>query len=1345
MKNSEQFKIEASYFQKSIWFVNELENNSNLFNVRMGYHLKGKLDVNAFKNSIEYLVNRHESLRTTFDMINGTLYQIITNEINYNLTEINAESYELNDKDKINKSLEDISKKTFDLVNGPLLDITIINLGKNQIVCLLLHHIITDGWSTGIIFNELESIYKSYRLNSSVLLPNMEFQYVDYTAWHNSLIKTDEYKNKLNFWFEYLLDSPVESALSIDVKRPMTKSTYGESFKYIIEKTGHKKVLDFCKEQNITLFMFFQIIIFILQNKYTGQEDFIIGSPVATRNQEGLENVVGYLVNTLPFRLKMNSDISLKDAINIVRNDTLEALDHRDVPFEQIVKKVNLIRDISMTPLFQTFLSVATRENKVTKFYDLECEEIAFEDYYAEYDISFTFVNVNGSFETIINYNTDLYSIDTIKKYASNINTIIDYLCSNIDMKMNEITVLTKREQHLILEEFNDTITEYPRDKTVVQLFEEQVEKTPENVAIVFEDEQLTYQELNERANMLAHKLRGLGVGPDEYVAIISERSIEMIVGIYGIIKAGGAYVPIASTNPVDRIQYILEDCSSKAVLTYQVEVETSIPVIALEEVGVCGGITENPAYVNKAEDLLYCIYTSGTTGKPKGVMCEHRGLINRIIWMQNRYPLNEHDVILQKTTYTFDVSVWEILWWSFVGGKVVMLKPEGEKDPNEIIQAIEKNGVTTMHFVPSMLKVFSSWLKGKYSNNLKTLKYVFASGEALIPGHVYEFNEAIRKQNEKVSLINVYGPTEASIDVTYFDCGDNDHIIPIGRPISNIQIYIINQMKLCGIGIPGELCIAGDGLARGYLNQPELTAEKFVDNPYGEGKLYRTGDLARWLPDGNIEYLGRIDEQVKIRGFRVELGEIESAIREMEEIKNCAVIAREDSSGEKAIHAYLASDQEVSVSFVRERLTKSLPEYMIPGYMTQIESIPLTRNGKLDKRALPAIEAKVETEYVVPRNEVEENLGGIFEEILGVSRVGVKDSFFELGGHSLRATRLINQIESEIGVRIALKKVFINPTIEALAELVAKSESTQSLPIPKAEEKDYYKMSSAQKRIYFIQEMDLEAVTYNMPQYLKLTGEVRLEGIKRALQELVDRHEILRTAFMMLDGEPVQWVQERVELDFEYVNEVQVDEDQVMLDFVESFDLGKASQLRAKMIHMGSYQLLMIDMHHIISDGMSMGIFIKEFTDLYNGKSLEKLTHQFKDYSDWMRSRDLSYQEAYWLEEFSNEIPMLDLPLDYVRPKERNFEGAITRIETGKELGSKVKEIAMQTGSTEYMVFLASAMVLLGTYANQEDVVIGSPISGRTHKDTEHMLGMFVNTLAMRGQPEKEKSFECL
>ncbi|MBP5580948.1 MAG: AMP-binding protein, partial [Ruminococcus sp.] len=561
-----------------------------------------------------------------------------------------------------------------------------------------------------------------------------------------------------------------------------------------------------------------------------------------------------------------------------------------------------------------------------------------------------------------------------------------------------------------------------------------------------------------------------------------------------------------------------------------------------------------------------------------------------------------------------------------------------------------------------------------------------------------------------------------------------------IGKPIANAQAYILSGDVLCGIGVPGELCIAGDGLARGYLNRPELTAEKFVKNPFGEGRMYRSGDLARWLPDGNIEYLGRIDEQVKIRGFRIELGEIESRIREIENIKDCAVIARADSSGDKAIYAYYTSDEEVSVSEIRDTLSASLPEYMVPAYMMQIESIPVTRNGKLDKRALPEIEAKAAREYVAPRNEIEEKICAIFSEILNVEQVGVKDGFFELGGHSLRATRLVNRIEAETGTRIALKDVFSHPTVEQLAVL-AGAASEEYIPIPRAEEKEYYPMSSAQKRTYLIQQMQPEAVTYNMPQNMKLTGEVYPEKIKSALQEMVNRHEILRTQFLMVDGEPVQKILDHIDVDYEYIESNESDGD-LMSSFMKPFDLGSGKTIRAKLVNKGEYHLLMLDMHHIVGDGMSMGTFTRELMALYNGEKLEPLTHQFKDYSEWMRSRDLSGQAEYWKSQFDDEIPVLDMPTDYPRPQEQSYAGTMIGAMLDDELSQSVKKLINKSGATDYMVFLAAAMVTLSKYSRQEDIVIGSPISGRTHKDTENMLGMFVNTLAMRGKPEKNKTF---
>ncbi|MBQ1467613.1 MAG: AMP-binding protein, partial [Solobacterium sp.] len=598
--------------------------------------------------------------------------------------------------------------------------------------------------------------------------------------------------------------------------------------------------------------------------------------------------------------------------------------------------------------------------------------------------------------------------------------------------------------------------------------------------------------------------------------------------------------------------------------------------------------------------------------------------------------------------------------------------------------------------------------------------------------------------KDTEIGVYNTYGPTEATVCATYFKVDFNTAYtsIPIGTPIANSQVFILNGDVLCGIGMPGELCIAGSGVARGYLNRPELTAERFVQNPIGEGRMYRTGDLARWLPDGNIEYLGRIDEQVKIRGFRVELGEIESRLLEISGVKDCAVISRTDVSGEKAIYAYVVSDEEINVSLIRDKLSRNLPEYMIPAYLMQIDSIPMTRNGKLDKRALPEIEAKTGNEYVAPRNETEEIICKIFGEILNVENVSIKDSFFALGGHSLRATRLVNEIEADTGTRIALKDVFSNPTPEKLAELVTEAPSAEYVPIPRAEEKEYYPMSSAQKRTYLICQMDPNSIAYNMPDNMRLTSEVRPEDLKEALQQMINRHEILRTQFLMVDGEPVQKILEHVEADFEYVMDTDTEDGKLMSDFVRPFDLSKAPLVRVQLIDRGEYHLLNIDMHHIVGDGMSSATFTRELTALYNGEKLEPLTHQFKDYSEWMRGRDLSSQAAYWKSQFEDEIPVLDMPLDFTRPQEQSHSGSTVYEMTGNTLGEKIKALASQTGTTEFMVLMSAAMILLGKYSRQEDIVIGTPISGRTHKDTEGMLGMFINTLAMRGKPEGKKTY---
>jgi NRPS condensation-like uncharacterized protein/acyl carrier protein len=551
----------------------------------------------------------------------------------------------------------------------------------------------------------------------------------------------------------------------------------------------------------------------------------------------------------------------------------------------------------------------------------------------------------------------------------------------------------------------------------------------------------------------------------------------------------------------------------------------------------------------------------------------------------------------------------------------------------------------------------------------------------------------------------------------------------------------MLNGIKLCGIGIPGELCIAGDGLARGYLNRPELTKEKFIKNPYGKGRLYRTGDLARWLPDGNIEYLGRIDEQVKIRGFRIELGEIENVLRSIDCIKDVAVITREDASGDKAVRAYIVSDIEVDMNEIRKEIRKALPEYMIPACMMQIEKIPVTKNGKIDKRVLPDIVEENKKHYIAPRNETEEIIVRIFEEILERGKISVTDDFFAIGGHSLRATRMANRIEAETGVRIPLKIVFSEKTAEALARCIQNMEEKPYEAIPRSEVKEYYPMSSTQKRTYLTWKMNEESIVYNMPACYVMKGKVRLDDIRDAVQKIINRHEILRTCFVMQDGEPVQKILETIELDYAYEETIDK-ESEILKKFVKPFKLEEGNLIRVKVVKSKDQYYLLMDMHHIVSDGMSVGIFMNEFSSLYNQKTLEPLTLQYKDYSEWMRGRNLENQKTYWTNIFKEEVPVIELPYDYKRPSEQSYEGALTGIMIPREIKNGIMKLCRDTGTTEYMVFLAGLMVVLYKYSRQEDIVVGSPISGRTHKDTELMMGMFMNTLAIRQRPKPKKKF---
>jgi len=1322
-------------------YINDV--NSKEYHEQLSLTIRGDLKLDVLKKSWKYVIDSNEMLRTIFRWTNienpiqvvlkdyevPIKYIDFTNEMDKNKA---IESIKLNDLD----NRIDIAKET--------LRIYLCKLDKNTYNMIISnHHILYDGWSNGIILKELMGIYSCIYKGKDIKKIN-KTKFDKFIKHLNGVNK----ENEKEYWTSYLdnIENKNDCFMCKEVG-------IHKKISYKIESNKANKIKDFSKANKVLLSSVLYGAWGVLLQKLNNSNEVLFGTIVSGRpeNISLVDQMVGLFINAIPLKAKANNKTTLLELICDINKNLDKRKGFENTPLIDIKEYCGLKIDEEM------FNSIVTIENyplglKANKENILKIEDFSIieqTNFNMALDI-LTFDDIEFKF----NFNSLAIDEGIVKNLGNYLEKIIENLLNNPNINVEEIDLLSEKERNQILYEFNDTKVDYPKDKTIHELFEAQVEKTPDNIAVVFEDKKLTYRELNERANILARVLRDKGVKADSIVGIMVERSFEMIMGIIGILKAGGAYLPIDSNYPKERIEYMLKDSESKLLLSKNdlVEnIEFDGEIIDLYNENLFNKESSNLEKINNSFDLAYIIYTSGTTGKPKGVMIEHRSLVNRLNWMQKKYPISAKDTILQKTTYTFDVSVWEILWWSLVGARVCMLSPNGEKDPMKIIETIDKYKVTTMHFVPSMLDVFLYCVEENRKNiNLSSLVQVFSSGEALNFKQVSKFYKEFESSKK---LINLYGPTEVTIDVSYFDC-DNDgkRVIPIGKPIDNTKLYILKNNELVPIGVVGELCISGDGLSRGYTNRLELTAEKFVDNPFEPGtKMYKTGDLARWLPDGNIEFLGRIDNQVKIRGFRIELGEIESRLLQHENIKEAAVLVKGDKENEKYICAYVVSEKKLEELDLRGHLKETLPEYMVPAYFVELEKMPLTTNGKLDRRVLPEPNLdKILTEYEAPRNEVEETLAKIWSEILGVEKVGVNDNFFDLGGHSLKAIMLISKIHKELNKEVPLKELFKLPTIKDLSKYIESTEENIYSKIEKVEEKEYYEASSAQKRMYMLQQFDKDSIAYNMPGAIEIDGRIEIDKINDTFLTLIERHETLRTSFDA-DGEYIiQKIHQTKDIEFkiqEITANSELEVKDKINDFVRTFDLTKAPLLRVGIIKLNNERhILLYDMHHIISDGVSMGILIKEFGEIYGGKQKETLKLQYKDYAVWQKKMQkteaFKLQEEYWLNEFKGEIPVLSMPTDYIRPQVQSFKGDELDFAIGKEHTNKLREIAKETATTMNMVLLSVFNILLSKYSGQEDIVVGTSITGRPHLDLQDIIGMFVNTLVIRSNVTSEKSY---
>jgi polyketide synthase PksJ len=1053
--------------QKRLFILNQIESANTSYNLPGAVIIEGELDRPRLESAFQSLVGRHDILRTSFQMVDGEITQQIHPGVQFQVTMVTAREAEV--PEIIREFI-----RPFELHQAPLLRVELIRLHPEKHILIFdIHHIIADGVSRDIMVREFIGLYEGREL------PPLRLQYRDYAVWQNESLQNGAAKSQEDYWTACFSGEIPVLNFPTDYPRPAQQSFEGDSLEWVIgaELTG--QINQLANRTGATGYMVLLAACNILLSKYSGQQDIIIGTPVAGRFHSDLQQIIGMFVNMLALRNYPAGTRTFREFLGQVRENTLSAFENQNYQFEELVEKLELKRDISRNPLFDVMFSYENMNNYLGQSGKLAFSPYPVENKTAKFDFSITAFEVQGQIHLHFEYCVKLFRAETIRRLARHFQNILQAVCWNPDLKISGIDMMAVAEKRQILLDFNNTTATYPKEKTIYQLFEEQVARTPDNIAVIFEDQQLSYGELNEKSNQLAGVLRKKGVGRDSIVGIMVNRSLEMILGLMGILKAGGAYLPIDPGYPAERIRYILEDSATPILLTQKAGalVLFAGETLNLEDPVLYQGETANPSKVNSSNDLAYVIYTSGSTGKPKGTMIEHYSVVNRIHWMQKQYPITKDDAILQKTPYTFDVSVWELFWWSMVGARLCLLIPGGEKDPQAIITAVTKHQITTMHFVPSMLNIFLEYLEvNGDTSGLASLRRVFASGEALSPQQTQRFNELLYSKH-RTKLHNLYGPTEATVDVSYFDCstGQNPEIVPIGKPIDNIQLYIVNpDYQIQPIGVPGELCIAGDGLARGYLNKPGLTTEKFVPNPFvsrvhiadsglnppheedfhrpseipaQQSKLYKTGDLARWLPDGDIEYLGRIDQQVKIRGFRIELGEIESQLLKEPSVKEAVVVTRDDPRGEKYLCAYLVAEREWKIPELRAMLGKELPDYMIPAYFIILDRMPLSPNGKVDRKNLPEPEGSISTgvEYVAPETGLELMISAIWKEVLNLDRIGMDDNFFEAGGNSLRLIKVSSLLGQKLGKPIATVDLFQYPTIRSLAGYLRPNQAGES------------------------------------------------------------------------------------------------------------------------------------------------------------------------------------------------------------------------------------------------------------------------------------------------------------
>ena len=1375
-----------STMQKGIYVLTQIGGKSTVFNIPDVRFIEGNFNIERIKESFLCLIRRHESLRTSFGIIDGEHVQIIHDNVEFYLEDLG-----IAEEDKLNTCIMNFIRP-FDLEVPPLLRAGILKLTNGKYLLLTdIHHSVSDGTSQEVLFHELKRSYDGYRL------PPVIFRYKDFSNWQKKTLENN-IETQEKYWLEKFKGEIPIIELPLDFNRPRVQSFEGKYLVFYLDKEKTDFLKQLASKENATLYM---VLIGIFQyaiSIWCNREEMILGIPLAGRRHPEIEQLIGMFIQTLPLRFRIDRNLDFRNLLNNVKKDILDTFENQDYPLEMLLEKLKWNRDPSRNPLYDIIFVLqnmvhypdVSQEDAILYKEKLTLIPYFFRNSVARSDIALTVSEKENGLEFVLEYCTKLFKESTIYRIIHYYNKIVDKVLSNPEIRLKDIDIFIEEDKKEILNMLYAKEREFPINKTIHGLFREQVERTPDHIALISPGEnpnQISYRVLDEQSFRLARYLHSLQLHDNELIGIMMHRSLELVIGMLGILKTGSAYVPLNPSAPVERNKFILADCGIRYLITNL----TGPDIDELKKVCHVIFVDHSEQFIKDehsisaetklpdrydSTNIAYVIYTSGSTGHPKGVPISHSNFCQLVHWGYKNLGLGEDDKTLHNLSYYFDWSVWEIFLTITSGAALVVVPDYFLLDTIACIDLINRLGISVLHVTPSQYGYYVS--AGKF---LGSLRYLCIGAEKF---STELLERSLTTINSQCRIFNMYGPTEATIISAILEINRSNpetykgiSSIPIGKAVGNIDLIILDQkMNPCPINIWGELYIGGDCLSQGYLNNPELTIDRFIPFTHElhetirtstntvTDTLYKTGDLCRWLEDpanpGNliIEFLERIDHQVKIRGFRIELGEIESKILAHPDIQEAIVLDRDNNTGEKYLCAYIVGkngkDGIPSASELKSYLSDLLPGYMIPTFFVPIDNIPLNPNGKIDRKALPVPDFSSHTNReIVLIDSIEDQIASIWSELLGIDKslISREDNFLDLGGHSLKATRMAARIHQEFNFRLTMEVFFEDPTLEAVSKLIRKDAGKDHyVSIEASEEKEYYPLSPGQARFYFIQTINPSSTVYNIFDGYIFKGKLDIQRLEYTLQKLIQRHDSLRTSFVVQDRNIVQKIASHIDykLDFSVADNT-LDIGNEIDKSVIPFDLSNAPLLKMRVVKLEEEKFLVIfNMHHIIGDLVSMQIFVNELMMIYNEEEekLPPMFLQYKDYSEWwhrlVKSGDISKQEQYWLKEFSKEIIPLKLPYDFERPLVQSYEGQTFNFEINASDVEKLRKMVALKETTMYVMMLTLFYILLSKISGQNDVTIGTPVVGRDHSELYNILGVFINTLALRNTVPGDKSF---